>query len=227
MLRVLLTAILSGLFAGTVFAGSVRISEVLYDAAGTDQGRAFVELHGPGGMSLSGYVLEGINGVGGAITHSISLSGLLIPADGFLVLADLDSSGATAVPNFDVVLANIDLQNGPDSVRLRFGSTVADALGYGTFTGGLVFAGEGLPALDAPAGSSLARWFAGVDTDRNSVDFYVADTPTPGYEEKHAVAVPTPEPSSMLLVFCGLGLLWRSVRRYRSKQKTVPAEVAA
>ncbi len=218
MLRVSIIAILSGLFAGAAIAGPVKISEVLYDAVGTDQGRAFVELHGPGGMSLSGYVLEGINGVGGAITHSVSLGGILIPADGFLVLADLDSASTTAVANADVGLANMDLQNGPDSVRLMFGSSVEDALGYGTFGGGLVFAGEGPPALDAPPGSSLARWFAGVDTDRNALEFYVADTPTPGYEEQHVIAVPTPEPSSMLLMVCGLGLLWRTVKRYRLKQ---------
>jgi hypothetical protein len=63
-------------------------------------------------------------------------------------------------------------------VRLLAGTTVLDALGYGVFAAGEVFAGEGLPAADPPAGSSLARLFADVDTDDNAADF-VAGPPAP------------------------------------------------
>ena len=88
------------------------ISEVFYDALGGDDAQSFVELYGEPGSSVDGLTLEGVNGSGGAITHSIALSGT-IPADGFFVLADVDGSGATLVPDPDAV-ANFDFQNGPD-----------------------------------------------------------------------------------------------------------------
>jgi len=207
-----------GFISEVVLGGPLLISEVLYDASGSDQGQAFVELTGPGDMSLAGYSLLGVNGVGGALTHSLSLDGIVFPADGYLVLADLDSSGHTSVLNADVGFANVDFQNGPDSIRLMFGTSIVDALGYGSFGGSLVFAGEGAPAEDAPAGSSLARRVSGVDTDWNATDFFVDASPSPGLENRIVVAVPTPEPSSLLLMGCGLLAVYRYARRYRSKQ---------
>ena len=38
------------------------ISEVFYDAAGSDNGKSFVELYGTPGSSLDSFVLEGVNG---------------------------------------------------------------------------------------------------------------------------------------------------------------------
>ena len=55
------------------------ISEVFYDATGSDNGLSFVELYGAPGASVDGLLLEGVNGSNGAITPSVSLSGL-IPA---------------------------------------------------------------------------------------------------------------------------------------------------
>lgn len=86
------------------------ISEVFYDAVGSDDGQSFVELYGTPGRDLAGLTLEGINGSNGAVTHSIVLSGL-IPADGIFVLADEQSGGGTAVPDADL-LAAFDFQNG-------------------------------------------------------------------------------------------------------------------
>ena len=57
------------------------ISEVFYDAAGSDNGLVFVELYGDPGASLDGLFLEGINGAGGSVGPSIALSGVF-PADG-------------------------------------------------------------------------------------------------------------------------------------------------
>ena len=57
------------------------ISEVLYDAAGSDNGLVFVELYGAPGTSLNGLFLEGINGADGSAGPSIALSGVF-PADG-------------------------------------------------------------------------------------------------------------------------------------------------
>jgi hypothetical protein len=154
------------------------ISEVLYDASGSDDGFSFVEIYGAAGTALDGLVLEGINGSNGAAGPVIALSGL-IPEDGLFVVADRTSSGETFVPGADL-LANFDLQNGPDSIVLRSESSVLDALGYGSFGAGEVFAGEGAAAPDAPAGSSLSRHFADLDSDDNAADFGVLEVPTPG-----------------------------------------------
>jgi hypothetical protein len=175
------------------------ISEVLYDAAGSDDGRSFVELYGVPGTSLDGVRLEGVNGAGGGVGPVVALAGA-IPADGFFVVADEQSGGGTLVAEADLVL-NFDFQNGPDSIVLRSGEVVLDALGYGAFGAGDVFAGEGQPAPDVPADSSLARVFADVDSDDNLADFAVLSSPTPGSGPRLV-----PEPSTAVLL--GAGLLW-------------------
>ena len=113
-LRALVRALL--LAIGSVASGPVSasalplISEVLYDAVGSDNARSFVEIYAPPGTSLDGLVLKGVNGSGGAIGPTIALAGT-VPADGLFVVADRDSAGATQVANFDL-LANFDFQNG-------------------------------------------------------------------------------------------------------------------
>lgn len=86
------------------------ISEVFYDAAGSDNGLSFVELYGAPGASVDGFLLEGVNGSNGAITPSVTLSGV-IPADGLLVVADDQGDGTSLVANADLIL-NFDFQNG-------------------------------------------------------------------------------------------------------------------
>jgi len=186
------------------------ISEVLYDAVGSDAGQSFVELYGTPGTDLAGLVVEGINGSNGSVTDSIALSGL-IPANGFFVLADDSGDGTTAVSNADQI-ADFDFQNGPDSVVLRLADAVVDALGYGVFDGDPFFAGEGSPAPDAPAGSSLARLFANLDTDDNAADWIVLGLPTPGQGPLHTA----PEPSSAALLAFGLVGCGLRARRRRT-----------
>ena len=176
------------------------LSEVFYDAVGSDNGLSFVEIHAAPGFSLDGLFVEGINGAGGAITDSIALSGS-VDASGLFVLADDAGGGTTLVSGADQI-ANFDFQNGPDSVVLRSASGVLDALGYGVFGASEIFAGEGTPAPDAPADSALARVFANVDTGDNASDFAVA-APTPGSAAFSAV----PEPASGGLVAAGLAVL--------------------
>jgi hypothetical protein len=184
------------------------LSEVLYDAAGTDDGALFVELYGAPGSSLEGWSIEGVNGADGEVTVTVPLSGT-IPADGIFVVADGGASGPTAVAEADLVL-DFDFQNGPDSVVLRdaLGAAV-DAVGYGVFEAGTVFAGEGAPAPDGAAGTSLARVFANLDTDDNAADFALLETPTPGV----APVSPVPEPGGAVLVATGLAGL--ALRRRR------------
>jgi hypothetical protein len=199
--------------ADVATATPLLISEVFYDAVGSDDQLSFVELSGTPGASLAGLVLEGINGSGGGVTVTIALSGL-VPTDGLFVIGDRNSAGQTLVTEADL-LANFDFQNGPDSVVLRDGAIVLDALGYGVFGASLVFAGEGQPAPDPAAGSSLARSFADVDTGDNATDFEVLDVPTPGEAEFVVVA----EPSTGTLSLLGLGALAWAGRQRRDLQR--------
>ena len=97
----------------------------------------------------------------------------------------------------------------PDQVVLRSADAVVDAVGYGVFDSDPFFAGEGSPAPDGPAGTSLARRFADVDTDDNAADWIVLDLPTPGTAPRFVV----PEPSAAALLASGLALLARRPRR--------------
>jgi len=192
--------------AATAHAGTV-ISEVLYDAAGTDNGNVFVELFGAPGTLLDGLLLEGVNGTDGSTYLSVLLTGV-IPADGIFVIGDDSGDGTSLVGQADLV-ADVDFQNGPDSVVLRgSGGGVLDALGYGDFSMAS-FAGEGGPAPDVAAGQSLARFNPLLDSDNNLADFLVLDVPTPG-----AVPVSTvPVPPAVLLFLSGMAGLAGIARR--------------
>ena len=89
-----------------------------------------------------------------------------------------------------------------------------DAVGYGVFGVGEIFAGEGDPAPDAPSGSSLARLFADLDTDDNLIDFEVLSEPTPGFG-----VTEVSEPGSTLLLgtaLSGLAVMGRARRSARA-----------
>jgi hypothetical protein len=138
-----------------------------------------------------------VNGSNGAVGPSLALTGSF-PADGIFVVADAMAGGQTQVAGADLLL-DFDFQNGPDSVVLRDGGGVLDALGYGVFAPEEVNAGEGAPAADPAAGASLARRYADVDTGDNAADFITLETPTPG-----SVPLAVPEPASALLLAAGL-----------------------
>lgn len=186
------------------------ISEVFYDAVGSDDGALFVELSGTPGSVLDGLFLEGVNGSNGAVGPVITLSGV-IGASGLFVVADATSGGTSVVP-FPDQLANFDFQNGPDSIVLTDGTTHLDAVGYGVFDVGEIFAGEGTAAVDVAAGWSLARLYADVDSDDNASDFVGLEMPTPGSADFAAV----PEPGSGLLA--GTGLCVLSCLRQRGRR---------
>jgi hypothetical protein len=183
-------ALAAALMLAAAQAGaSPVLSEVYYDAVGSDDGQSFIELWGAPGTSLAGLVIEGINGSGGGVTHTLTLSGT-IGASGVFVLADmLTGSSSSLVPGADLVL-DFDLQNGPDSVVLRDANGILDAVGYGVFAPGDVFAGEGSAAVDPAAGSAIARRFADVDTNDNAAD-WLAAAPSPGTAPLQTVAEPT------------------------------------
>lgn len=158
-------------------AAAVLLSELLYDADGPDT-ETFVELSGEPGTSLDGYELVGINGNGGGDYQSILLSGAIGPTGYFVVASP--TSGPSLLAAADQLDAGVNYQNGPDSVQLRLGAEVVDAVGYGAFDPADVFAGEGSPAPDGSNGASIGRNSLGTDTDDNAADFQVYEEPTPG-----------------------------------------------
>ena len=203
---------LAGMFLSANACAVTVISEVLYDAAATDNGNVFVELHGSPGTVLDGLLLEGVNGADGSVYHTVALAGA-IPADGVFVIADDSGDGTSLVGNADLV-RDVDFQNGPDSIVLRDTSGVLDALGYGDFAAA-VFAGEGRAAPDVPAGSSLARFNPLLDTDDNLADFLMLDLPTPG--SVPAGAVPVPAAFGLFLWgIAGLAVVARRKQRART-----------
>ncbi|MFK7989375.1 MAG: FG-GAP-like repeat-containing protein [Sandaracinaceae bacterium] len=158
---------------------TVLVNEVLYDATGADAPLAFIELHAPPGTDLSGYSVVGVNGSGAGDYVSIPLAGS-VGADGLFVIAH-PSAGDPLASLADQLDAGADLQNGPDSVQVRYAGIVVDALGYGDFAGA-TFAGEAPAAVASPEGMSLTRDVLHTDTDRNLEDFALA-TPSPGADE--------------------------------------------
>ena len=181
------------------------ISELFYDAEGTDDGKSFVELCGTPGASLDGLRLEVVNGADGAVVATLDLSGAF-PASGLFVVADHTAAGVSSVAGADLLL-DFDIQNGPDSLVLRSVAALLDAVGFGVFGPTEVFAGEGSPAIDVPAGASLSRRFANVDIGDNGADFVQLSVPTPGSASLAAL----PEPGTASL--CALGLVALATRR--------------
>jgi len=184
-LQVLFAVLLGSWLPGT--QAQLIISEIYYDAEGTDNGHVFVELMGLACTDLTGYSLLGINGLDGSTYKTVPLFGS-IPEDSIFVIGDDDGTGNTAVLNVDLI-TDVDFQNGPDSIQLWDGASLLDAVGYGDFSSA-VFAGEGVPAMDASAGTSLARRVPFGDTDNNAADFIVLDMPTPGTLASFEVPLP-------------------------------------
>lgn len=205
-----LAALVLALLAARPAGALPLISEVFYDAVGSDDGLSFVEIHGKPGTVLDGWTIEHVNGADGKVALTLPLAGVIGPS-GLYVVADRFSDGTTAVPVFDLLL-NFDLQNGPDSIVLRGPDGIVDAVGYGEFGPTEFFAGEGRPAPDVPAGSSLARHFANLDTDDNAADFGELTVPTPG------TASFVPEPTSASLSATGLVAV-ATVARRRSRRR--------
>ena len=147
------------------------VNEIYYDGPGTDAGM-FTEILGEPGFVLDGYSLVGVNGSDGLDYRTILLDGMLIPADGRLVIGQ-----DTTVPDYDYINTGVDWQNGPDQVQIRFGATVVDGICYGEAA--LLNCEGGTWGPDVAAGHSISRCPDGRDTDNNQAD--TAETlPTPG-----------------------------------------------
>ncbi len=157
------------------------IAEVFYDAVGDDTGWEFVELFNPGprAASLAGLRLEAGDGSGpGRWTlRWTGGSGDSVAAGGRFVVG-----GAKVEPPPQAVVT-LDLQNGPDAVRLVWPEGAVEVVGYGAHE----FAEYscGAPGPDVPAGQSLARVPDDADLGSNALDFRPA-APSPGRANRPA-----------------------------------------
>lgn len=191
--------------------GDLIINEVYVDQPGTDgvagQIETFIELTAPirgwVDMELSGYKIRAINGLDGTdyifegADPGANLAGFALNdvpgSEGFVTLCNIDAS----VSLFDycsAIYEGPDFQNGPDSIVLEYRGRVLDAVGYGSFSGTDVFAGEGSAAslTSSNSGKSLNRWPTSdpskdKDTDNNATDFHLAE-PSPGKGNKYPPA---------------------------------------
>jgi hypothetical protein len=156
-------------------AGPV-LNEVLYDPAGADGGAEFVELHQPGdtAVALADARLEFANGADGPVWRVRWRGGAddTLRAGGFFLIADEGWQGPPADAQ-----VSLQLQNGPDAIRLVLADGRMDVLGYGELEDPGLY--ETTPHADVPSGQALARRPDGQDTDRNDVD-WVAAVPSPG-----------------------------------------------
>ncbi len=174
------------------------INEIYFDQPGSDTGaETFVEVIAPilgwEDISLDGYVLHAINGLNGmdyistGLIDGIDFTGSKLNdgTDGLVVVCNIDTANAALLQKCTVPFEGTDFQNGPDNFVLRYKTRVIDAIGYGSFSGTQVFAGEGAPKTfsTSSAGKSLGRWPISDasrrnDTNDNSVDFHL-NTPSP------------------------------------------------
>lgn len=156
-------------------AGRPILAEVFYDATGDDTDREFVELLNPGvaPASLAGLRLESGDGAGAGrwtLRWTGSSRDTIAPGERFVI------GGALVAPP-PRALATLDLQNGPDAVRLVWPDGASEVLGYGAPLAAEYFCGEA--AGDAPSGFSLARVPDDADHGSNAADFVPA-APSPG-----------------------------------------------
>ena len=153
------------------------VAEVFYDATGDDTGHEFVEIWNPGEVprSLAGLRLEAGDGAGpgrwtarwtGGAADSID------PGERFVI------GGARVEPPPDAEV-DLDLQNGPDAVRLVWPDGVIEVVGYGAQSFPEYACGEA--AADVAAGQSLARVPDVSNRGANALDFR-AWPPSPGRE---------------------------------------------
>lgn len=163
------------LLAACAPADRPRIAEIYYDAPGVDTGFEFVELlnPGPAAIPLTGLRLEAGDGSGPSRWSLRWTAGVgdTIRGGGRFVIG-----GGQVAPAPDAS-ATLDLQNGPDAVRLVWPDGAVEVVGYGAHEFTEYFCGAA--ASDAASGQSLARIPDASDTGSNAADFRPA-APSPG-----------------------------------------------
>ena len=151
------------------------VAEVYYDAPGVDTGYEFVEIWNTGDApaSLAGLRLEAGDGAGPGRWTLRWTGG---PADSIRAHARFVVGGALVVPAADRVVT-LDLQNGPDAMRLVWPDGTSEVVGWGAHDFPEYYCGA--PAPDVAGGQSLARIPDAAATGSNAGDFHPAE-PSPG-----------------------------------------------
>ena len=182
------------------------VAEVYYDATGDDTGWEFVELFNPYAQpfALAGLKLEAGDGAapGRWTTRWTASAHDSIRAFGRFVVG-----GARVTPPPDA-LVTLELQNGPDAMRLVWPDGASEVVGWGALSAPEYFCGA--PAADVASGQSLARVPDDADLGSNALDFRAAE-PSPGRTNRPevdlaivratlAVSPASPEPDEAVLV---------------------------
>jgi len=154
--------------------GQLVLNEIYYDHPGADAGREFVEIlnvsEAP--VSLEAVAIEFHNGSdSGWESRWTGSAGRTIEPGGIYLVG-----GPLVLPAPDAV-TELDLQNGPDAVRVTVGGAECDLVAYGDLTDPEYV--EGKSAGKVESGCSLARVPDGIDTDNNASDLRPA-IPSPG-----------------------------------------------
>ncbi len=151
------------------------VTEVYYDAPGDDTGWEFVELFNPGAapFPLAGLRLEAGDGSG---TARWTLKWTGTARDTLRAGARFVIGGANVLPAPDATVT-LDLQNGPDAMRLVWPDGATEVAGWGVHEFPEYFCGAAAP--DVASGQSLARVPDLADLGSNALDFRGA-TPSPG-----------------------------------------------
>ena len=210
LLSLLTLALLPALYLSLPIRASsstLLISEVFYDAPGTDEDEEWIEIYNPtaSAIDLSAYKIgdeEEQSGSEGMYQFPPEAS---IPPGGVIVIA-LKATGFYALygfnPDYEVTdtdpsvpdmikysawaTGKIALSNSGDEVLiLDGGDAIVDAMSYGDKT---TFLDPACP--DVATGHSLERSPANVDTD-TAEDWIDQESPNPG-----SVTVPTPTPTA-------------------------------
>jgi hypothetical protein len=151
------------------------VAEVYYDAPGDDTGWEFVELFNPFGrtVSLAGLRLEAGDG---AAPGRWTLHWTGGAADSIGPRARFVIGGAHVSPPPQATVT-LDLQNGPDAMRVVWPDGAVEVVGWGALASPEYFCGESAP--DVAAGQSLSRVPDDADLGSNALDFRAAE-PSPG-----------------------------------------------
>ncbi|HTR97221.1 MAG TPA: lamin tail domain-containing protein [Candidatus Acidoferrales bacterium] len=161
--------------------GHPIVTEVLYDAPGDDTGWEFVELLNPLALdvALAGLQIQAGDGAGPGRWTTRWTAG---PGDTIRAGTRFVIGGAKLSPPPDAEVT-LDLQNGPDGMRLLWPDGATEVLGWGALAYPEYYCGA--PAIDVAPGQSLARVPDDADHGSNAADFQAAE-PSPGRANRPA-----------------------------------------
>lgn len=151
------------------------VTEVYYDAIGDDTGHEYLELYNPTTLPvpLLGVRIEAGDG---SAPGRWTLRWTGTARDTVRPLARFVVGGAKVVPLPEAVVS-LDLQNGPDAVRVLWPDGASEVVGWGPHEFSEYFCGAA--AVDVASGLALARVPDESQTGANATDFRAAE-PSPG-----------------------------------------------